>query len=60
MFEDSAILTQANFGLGMWNKGSGYFKGFNRTGSSYRFDSPYNPDEEAIWQLELIQKEQNK
>ena len=47
VFEDSAILTQANFGLGMWNKGSGYFKGFTRTGSSYRFDSPYNPDEEA-------------
>jgi len=47
VFEDSAILTQANFGLGMWNKGTGYFKGFNRTGSSYRFDSPYNPDEEA-------------
>jgi len=46
VLSDSSILTQANFGLGLWNGGSVSFNGFYKRGQPI-FNAPVNPSEDA-------------
>ena len=40
VLSDSSILSQAQFGLGLWNGGKASFSGFNKSGGTPIFDSP--------------------
>ena len=40
VLSDSSILSQAQFGLGLWNGGKASFRGFNKSGGVPIFDSP--------------------
>ena len=40
VLSDSAILSQAQFGLGLWNGGKASFRGFDKSGGIPIFDSP--------------------
>ena len=45
VLSDSSILSQAQFGLGLWNGGTVTFSGFNKSGGVPIFNSPLNPSE---------------
>ena len=47
VLSDSSILSQAQFGLGLWNGGKVTFSGFNKSGGVPIFNSPLNPSEDA-------------
>ena len=47
VLSDSSILSQAQFGLGLWNGGAVTFSGFNKSGGVPIFNSPLNPSEDA-------------
>ena len=40
VLSDSSVLSQAQFGLGLWNGGKASFRGFNKSGGVPIFDSP--------------------
>ena len=47
VLSDSSILTQAQFGLGLWNGGSVSFSGFYKSGGVPIFNRPIRPDEDG-------------
>lgn len=47
VLSDSSILSQAQFGLGLWNGASVRFSGFNKSGGVPIFDSPKYKDEDG-------------
>ena len=47
VLSDTSILTQAQFGLGLWNGGNVTYSGFYKSGGVPNFASPLNPSEDG-------------
>ena len=56
VLSESSILTQANFGLGLWNGGTVSFTGFNKKNGVYDFTDQKNPSEDAYMPVGINQR----
>jgi len=56
VLSDSSILSQAFFGLGLWNGGTVSFTGFNKKNGVYDFTDPKNPSEDAYMPVGINQR----